>query len=588
MNSEIDITQFGSAGGQDTAVDVTGLVRPPRRIFSRYILPLLLLAGFAGVAAFAFRGAFVTTIDVDVTMPVPAPEKYADLADDADFAVEAVPVAAAPVSAMEGRARTVAATPEAEPHQNLAAERPRGSGAGKALFQAPGWIEPSPFPIVISSLRNGTIKTIEVIEGQRVTPDTVVARLVDDDDLLAIRMHESTLKLKQAKYDAARHRWENPTDLVEAVNVATATGGKLEAQARRLRDQTQFAELDAQVGSTLTRGGYEASLETARRNTQLSVSRNELQETRAEIALNSATLHAASERMRLRIEDREALETAEAELMEAKVALEQAKLQWERSVIKAPTTGTIMRLHSSPGSMLTGDMIDGTNIAQMYRPDELQVRVDVPLAEAARVRPGLPAEIRVEALPDRRFRGELINIVPQFDLQKNVLPVKVRVFDPDEALRPEMIARVEFFANQPIAPSKKPLPDSAPKLAGSTPETTVETSAKAESKADNGSAAPQAGAEVASAEKSSGGDSSLLMFPADALRPAATGAGKEILIVDAENIARAKRVEVLATAEGMALVQNGIRITDKIIVRPEGVAPGRTVRIQKVVENGSH
>src|SRR5690606_29574462 len=76
----------------------------------------------------------------------------------------------------------------------------------------------------------------------------------------------------------------------------------------------------------------------------------------------------------------------------------------------------------------------------------LQVRADVPLAEAARVSAGLPAEIRVEALPDRVFRGEVVRIVHEADPVKNTLPVKVRILDPDPALKPEMIARLQFLA----------------------------------------------------------------------------------------------------------------------------------------------
>lgn len=256
-------------------------------------------------------------------------------------------------------------------------------------------------------------------------------------------------------------------------------------------------------------------------------------------------------------------------------------------MIKAPTTGTIMRLQAAPGTMLSGDMIDGMNIAQMYQPELLQVRVDVPLAEAARVRPGLAAEIRVEALPDRRFRGELINIVPQFDLQKNVLPVKVRVYDPDEALRPEMIARVEFFATPSMKLSQAPAQPAAA-FAEKPGETTVETSARAKSHQIETDKHESASHPQESPGVAAGGDAPLLMFPAEALAAAEVGNGQQILVVDSDNVARAKRVEVVATAQGMAIVKNGVRITDKIIVRPAGVTPGRTVRIQGVVENGSH
>jgi multidrug efflux pump subunit AcrA (membrane-fusion protein) len=572
MNSEIDITRFGSSGAASpTESAAHRLVSPPRRIFSRYFLPLFLLAGFAGVTAYAFRGAFIQTIDVTVTMPVAAPEK---LLAQADFSSEPALAGSTPPGSGHSAAMAMqhGDKPGATPSGETRAERPPTTGRGKSLFQAPGWIEPSPYPIVIPALRPGTIESLNVIEGQEVTSGAEVAHLIDEDAQLAVKMHESTLRLKQAKYDAALNRWKNPTSLVEAVGTARAKGNQLTAQARRQRDLMELAGLEARVGNTLTKSGYEPSLETVRKETELSASRNQLLETHAEIALNSATLAAASERMQLRIEDREALEIAEAELLEAKVALATAQLALERSAIVAPTSGTIMRLNVSPGSMLSGEMAEGMTVAQMYKPDMLQVRVDVPLAEAAKVRPGLAAEIRVEALPDRRFRGELINIVPQFDLQKNVLPVKVRIYNPDQALRPEMIARVEFFADQPVAPASpgKPVP----------------ASDVAESSVAAKLSQAQAGAADDASSKTLDATADLLVIPGSSIRTA--GNRKQVMIVGPDNTAYQKQITAVAVSDGLALVRDGLRITDKIIVSPSQVPSGRAVHIKEIVENGTH
>lgn len=567
MNSEIDITQFGSRSGTAPKAAGKKLVGPPRRIFSRYVLPLALLMGFAGVTVFAFRGALVTTTDVLVTMPVRASEKLVAMADFSRASANGSTVSgSSPEGGSSGHAGVgqETASVSSDSRTGESAERPPVLGRGASLFQAPGWIEPSPYPLLISSLRSGTIESLHVIEGQNVSSGTIVARLVDDDARLDVRMHESALRLKQARYDAAKDRWENPTSLVESVDTAKAKGAQLDAQARRQRDLMELAGLEARIGNTLSRSGFEPSLETTRKETELSASRNQLLETRAEIALNSATLNAASERMRLRIEDREALETAEAELMEASAALDTAKLALDRSVITAPTSGTIMRLAVAPGSMLSSDMDNGMTVAEMYKPDMLQVRVDVPLAEAAKVRPGLPAEIRVEALPDMRFRGELVNIVPQFNLQKNVLPVKVRIYDPVAALRPEMIARVEFFAEKTIdVVAEKPVASEDPGAGDEAGE----------------------GSPVDAARELASGNEDYLVLPSDAIF--SDTAGQHVYIVDADSVARNRNVVAAAVDGGMSVVREGIRISDKIILKPGEVAPGQAVRIKGVVDNGT-
>src|SRR5690606_4839814 len=146
---------------------------PPRRIFSRYVVPFVLLAGFAGVTAFAFRGALVTTTDVLVTMPVRAPEKLVAQADFSNVAI------GAGASVAQGRSSEHAGMNHQEPEHGatLAASADEGtaersskaSGRGASLFQAPGWIEPLPYPIIIPSLRPGIVESVEVIEGQEIT-----------------------------------------------------------------------------------------------------------------------------------------------------------------------------------------------------------------------------------------------------------------------------------------------------------------------------------------------------------------------------------------------------------------------------------
>jgi hypothetical protein len=91
------------------------------------------------------------------------------------------------------------------------------------------------------------------------------------------------------------------------------------------------------------------------------------------------------------------------------------------------------------------------HVVHLYDPAHLQVRVDVPLAEASRVGIGHKARIVVEVLPDRVFQGEVTRIVNEADLQKNTLQVKVRILDPVPELKPEMLARAQFLAPAPAA-----------------------------------------------------------------------------------------------------------------------------------------
>jgi HlyD family secretion protein len=141
--------------------------------------------------------------------------------------------------------------------------------------------------------------------------------------------------------------------------------------------------------------------------------------------------------------------TKDDEIAAAAIAVEQAKLAFERTRIVSPIDGRVLRLTAAPGQkkMLQMDEADSSTIAILYQPEMLQVRVDVPLADAARLSVGQQARVRCSLLPDKVFAGEVTRITGEADLQRNTLQAKVRILDPADQLRPEMLCRVEFLGS---------------------------------------------------------------------------------------------------------------------------------------------
>ncbi len=85
-------------------------------------------------------------------------------------------------------------------------------------------------------------------------------------------------------------------------------------------------------------------------------------------------------------------------------------------------------------------------VAKLYDPVRLQVGVDVPLADAAKVGRGQRALVVVEVLPEQVFTGQVTRITNLADIQKNTLEVKVALDEPSPLLKPDMLARVRFLA----------------------------------------------------------------------------------------------------------------------------------------------
>ena len=80
----------------------------------------------------------------------------------------------------------------------------------------------------------------------------------------------------------------------------------------------------------------------------------------------------------------------------------------------------------------------------------LYVGADVNESNLARLSASQPAEITLDAVPDRTYHGHLRQIVPAADRQKATVRVKVAFDDGDDKILPDLSARVAF-TSEPTA-----------------------------------------------------------------------------------------------------------------------------------------
>ena len=85
----------------------------------------------------------------------------------------------------------------------------------------------------------------------------------------------------------------------------------------------------------------------------------------------------------------------------------------------------------------------------------LEVEADVAESNVAKLGSGQPAEVTVEAIPDRRYRAVLRQVIPTADRTKATVQVKVTLLEKDEDLKPEMSAKVTFLEREKKAAEPK-------------------------------------------------------------------------------------------------------------------------------------
>ncbi len=132
------------------------------------------------------------------------------------------------------------------------------------------------------------------------------------------------------------------------------------------------------------------------------------------------------------------------------------------TTIRAPVDGTVITNPLEVVDVVT----PGTPMGKIADFTSIVVETDVPEGRLHLVRKGGPCEIVLDAYPDTRWRGEVVETSPQLNRSKASATVKVRFLDRDERVLPEMAARVSFLsAPLDVAklaePPKKVVPKSA-------------------------------------------------------------------------------------------------------------------------------
>ncbi len=350
--------------------------------------------------------------------------------------------------------------------------------AGTAVVQAPGWVEPDPYAIAVSALTDGIVREVRVLEGQPVRQGDVLALLVDDDARLVLRRAEAELEEREAELETAlallkeaQGHWDHPIELCRKLATAQASLAEQQAElarwpselqaekARLINAESEFDRLsriraqnaDALAERELIRARQERDAQQA--IVQSVEGRRPVIE--AQVQALAADVEAARQALELRIPETRAREEAKARVTRARAAVEraravrdEARLRLDRMTIRSPIDGIVMSRFVTPGSklVLSADHAAAAQVLRLYDPRKLQVRVDVPLGDAAHVAVGQAAEIVVNVLPDRVFAGTVTRIVHEADIQKNTLQVKVAIASPSPEIRPEMLARVRFMA----------------------------------------------------------------------------------------------------------------------------------------------
>lgn len=140
--------------------------------------------------------------------------------------------------------------------------------------------------------------------------------------------------------------------------------------------------------------------------------------------------------------------TVFAQLVSAQRALEDARIAFVQTEVRAPSPGVILSRAVEVGSVIASasrDVGGGAILLRMASLETVEVRSLVDESDIGRIKPGMPVRITVDAFPNRNFEGEVLRIGAEAVLEQNVttFPVLVRIQNKERLLKPGMNADVD-------------------------------------------------------------------------------------------------------------------------------------------------
>jgi HlyD family secretion protein len=276
------------------------------------------------------------------------------------------------------------------------------ANAQPRLIAGPGRVEPISEDIKLGSELSGKLKSVNVEEGDQIHRGQVLAVLENDDYIAQVHSAEAEVRAKEATLEKVLNgaRAQERSEALSTVRAAQAVMENAEAQKNRY--QKLFA------------AGVVSREEAERFDREYNVAKAQYQEQVQHHSLVDD--HARHEDVAF----------AQADLQLARAQLQEARAKYEKTLIKSPIDGTVLRKHHRSGESVSNSSTVPDPILTIGDKNILRVRMDVDETDVDRVRVGQKAYVTADAYGKQKFWGRVVRVGEQLG------PKNVRTDEPTE------------------------------------------------------------------------------------------------------------------------------------------------------------
>ncbi len=259
-----------------------------------------------------------------------------------------------------------------------------------------------------------------------------------------IEAARAALRSAQAAYEAAKADVANRDKQIRLAEINLEKARIALEQAQAQYDKVGWRPEAASLPQAQQLHQATLDYEAARLNYELTISKY------TDTALYSAAAQLAQARAQLeeleKYPTEEDLAIARAQVRQAEIALEQARLNLENATLKAPFDGLVADISIVVG----GTAGPGTPAITLVDLSSLEVETQLVEVDVDKVKEGQEVEISFDALPDRTYRGKVVRVGRVGQTVQGVVnyPVTIQIENPDERIRVGMTANLNILVGR--------------------------------------------------------------------------------------------------------------------------------------------
>jgi multidrug efflux pump subunit AcrA (membrane-fusion protein) len=289
-------------------------------------------------------------------------------------------------------------------------------GEVNSFLKVTGVVEANETVRVTSEIM-GQAKEVKVKDGEEVNKGDILIALGDEQIKIQVAQAQATLDSIQASSDKIKSG-ARPQEIKQADSaVLQAKINRDSAEENYLRMEKLFSEKV--------------------------ISKQQYEQAKNQYEIADVQYQSAQESYELVIEGaaEEDIKSVEAQVRQAKAALDMAKYQLKNTQITAPISGKVTSITVSSGEMVSPSI----PLLSIIDVNRIFVKVGISEKDISKIKEGQTVDLKIDAFSEEKFQGEVVSKGVAVDQISKTLEVKIEILQPEVDIPVGVFARGDIL-----------------------------------------------------------------------------------------------------------------------------------------------